>query len=116
MSKIRKNIQIIDGALNCKYSIFAASPEDFKEIFPADGQDIEFINDFFERIGENRATEILNRLWLAPIDKKTVQGIHGTLFYELEYKKEFYPTKREREMVTGLESKHTANDKNRLTL
>lgn len=95
-----KNIQVIDGAQNCKYSIFSAKEKDFFEIFPEEGQDIEFIEDFFNRVGKNHATIILKRLWAMPINKKAVQGIHGTLFYELEYKKEFYPTKRESEMVT----------------
>jgi hypothetical protein len=98
----KKNIQVIDGALNCTYSIFAASQEDFKKIFPEERQDIEFVNDFTERVGTNHASEILKRLWLTPVNKKTVSGIHGTLFYELDFKKRFYPTKKEDEMVTGL--------------
>ncbi|MGA3242254.1 MAG: hypothetical protein ABSG03_38875 [Bryobacteraceae bacterium] len=28
-----------------------------------------------------------------------VQGIHGTLFYQLTFKKRYFPTKRESEMV-----------------
>lgn len=100
----KNNIQVIDGALNCTYSIFAVSLGDFKEIFPEEGQDIEFLNDFTERVGNNHASEILNRLWLAPVSKKIVSGIHGTLFYELDYKKRFYPTKKESEMVIGLQS------------
>jgi len=98
----KMNIQVIDGAENCTYDIFGASPEDFAEVFPEEGQDIEFIDDFFSRVGENRAIEITSRLWEDRVDKKTVQGIHGTLFYELEYKKEFYPTKRGCEMITGI--------------
>jgi hypothetical protein len=98
-----KNIQIIDGAQNCTYSIFAASPEDFKEIFPDENQDIEFIQDFIKRVGKKSANKILTRLWSAPIEKKKVRGIHGTLFYELEYKKQFYPTKKEKEKTTTFE-------------
>ena len=98
----KKNIQVIDGALNCSYEVFAASPEDFEEIFP-NSQDIEFIEDFIARVGEKHATEVCSRLWVARVDKNTVQGIHGTLFYELEYKNEFYPTKRESEMVIAID-------------
>lgn len=31
------NIQVIDGADNCTYDVFFASPESFKEIFPVEG-------------------------------------------------------------------------------
>lgn len=104
----RNNIQVIDGAENCTYSIFAASPEDFQEIFPGEGQDIEFATDFIKRVGNRRAVAIGRRLWSAPVDKKKVRGIHGTLFYELEFKNKYYPSKREDEMVTGLEPKSKA--------
>ena len=100
-----KNIKVIDGARNCTYSIFVANEDDFKQIFPESGQDIEFVKDFVKRVGKKRANEIQKRLWLAPVDKKKVQGISGTLFYELEFKKQYYPTKIEGEMVTGFEPK-----------
>lgn len=96
-----KNIQVIDGAENCTYSIFGASDEDFSTIFPGD-RDVEFADDFFARMGEERAIEITQRLWKMPIDKKVVSGIHGTLFYQLSGKKVFYPTKREAEMISGV--------------
>lgn len=93
-----KNIQVIDGADNCTYSIFSAAPEDFSKIFP-EGRDVEFINDFISRVGDDAANIIANRLWSMPVEKKGVIGIHGTLFYELDLKREFYPTKKETEMV-----------------
>ena len=93
-----KNIQIIDGANNCTYSVFAATDEEFAVIFP-DGADIEFIEDLVERFGEEAAGRITGALWDRPVDKKVVHGIHGTLFYQLTYKKRYYPTKRESEMV-----------------
>ena len=37
-----KNIQIIDGAVNCVYDVFAASEEEFALIFP-ESQDVAFI-------------------------------------------------------------------------
>ena len=37
-----KNIQIIDGAENCVYDLFAATDEEFARIFPI-GTDIAFI-------------------------------------------------------------------------
>ena len=93
-----KNIQIIDGADNCTYSVFAATEEEFSAIFPGE-TDIEFSEDFFDRVGEERGIEITRPIWQRPVNKKNVEGIHGTLFYQLLDKKRFYPTKRESEMV-----------------
>jgi hypothetical protein len=31
--------------------------------------------------------------------KKTVNGIHGTLFYQLDEKKKFYPNKKEENLT-----------------
>ncbi|WP_147455626.1 hypothetical protein [Solilutibacter pythonis] len=96
------NIQIIDGADNCTYDVFTISRDGFREIFPDDGQDVEFIDDFVARVGEQHAASILNELWKHPANKKAVDGIHGTLFFELEKKKAFYPTKKESEMSLGI--------------
>ncbi len=40
-----KNIQIIDGASNCTFSIFQATAEEFNLLFPEPGQDIQFSED-----------------------------------------------------------------------
>jgi len=94
-----KNIQVIDDAINCTFDIYSISDDLFIEIFPQE-QDVEFVEDFFERVGEIRAQEILNKLWENWQDKKNLEGIHGTLFYGLkEEKSSFYPTKKEAEMV-----------------
>ena len=37
-----KNIQIIDGALNCTYSLFQATDEEFALLFPEPRQDIQY--------------------------------------------------------------------------
>jgi hypothetical protein len=90
-----KNIQIIDEAINTAYAIYAVSEDEFAAIFPGDGQDIEFIEDLIERIGEEPAGELMRRIWKCPVDKRTVDGIHGTLFYGLLEKKKYYDNKRE---------------------
>jgi hypothetical protein len=97
-----KNVQVIDGADNCTYSIFQFSNRQFEMIFPAKGQDIEFIEDVVRRMGNNKLGQLLKSAWNRPIDKKRVKGIHGTLFYELTFKKKYYPTKIEAEMVIGI--------------
>ncbi len=93
-----KNIQVIDGANNCAYSIYQASDEAFSLIFPSVGQDIEFIEDFVERTGEKKASAILGALWKHRLAKQNVVGINGTLFFELGFKKKFYPNKQEADL------------------
>jgi hypothetical protein len=97
-----RNVQIIDGADNCAYSIFQFSNRQFAAIFPAKGQDIAFIEDAARRIGDNKLGQLLKSAWKRPVDKKKVRGIHGTLFYELAFKKKYYPTKVDAEMATGI--------------
>lgn len=43
-----KNIQVIDGALNCVYDVFAASDDDDALLFPA-GTDVAFAEDLQRR-------------------------------------------------------------------
>ncbi len=97
-----KNIQIIDDAVNCTYEIFAIKDSSFSIIFP-DGNDVEFEDDLFKRLGTEKAKEILDELWIKRLDKKIALGIHGTLFfgYMCEDKKPFYPIKKESEMIAN---------------
>jgi len=95
-----KNIQVIDGADNCTYSIFAISDDDFKIIFPEEEQDVEFNTDLEARMNKQDLVELSQRLWKKPIDKKSVNGIDGTVFYNLEEKKKYYSTKKEKEIKT----------------
>jgi hypothetical protein len=95
---MKKNIQVISAAQNCTYDIYAVSDSDFKLVFPAEGQDIEFAEDLSERIPDEDDS-FWQRLWEHRVDKKEIQGIHGTLFYKLEFKKVYYPTKRDAEMI-----------------
>jgi hypothetical protein len=85
--------------------IYAATDEEFEDIFP-NGADVEFIEDFIERVGEERASAITNNLWKRYVAKGEAMGIRGTLYYQLLYKKRYYPTKKESEMVAlGTEPK-----------
>lgn len=94
-----KNVQIIDGADNCSYSIFQMTDEEFSRVFPEPGQDIEFIEDFLERDRHEAEGLDLSPVWSRPVAKADVRGIHGTLFYELLWKKKYYPTKRDDEII-----------------
>lgn len=93
-----KNIQIIDGAVNCVYDIFAATDEQFDLIFPA-GTDIAFIDEVYDRSDEVSLDATFSEMWNRPVKKKQVVGIHGTLFYEFEQKKKYYPSRKDDEAV-----------------
>jgi ribosomal protein L18 len=86
-----KNIQIIDGAVNATFSIFQATEDEFAVIFP-DGRDMEIAGDLVERVGEEVANRALTSLWQRPVLKRDAAGIHGTLFYDAEERREFMPT------------------------
>ena len=92
-----KNILTIDSAENCSYSVFQTTESEFKQIFPEDGQDIEYAEDLDKRLGP-KLVGLMTPIWDRPIEKKNAMGIHGTLFYELEYRKEYYSSKRERDI------------------
>ncbi|MEY9181656.1 MULTISPECIES: hypothetical protein [Bradyrhizobium] len=89
-----KNIQIIDPAVNATFSLFQATDDEFAAIFPGAGQDLELIEDFTERVGEEQALRILSPVWERPILKRDAQGIHGTLYYEYADRKQYLPASR----------------------
>jgi hypothetical protein len=93
-----KNIQVIDGATNSVYDIFAATEEEFSLIFPS-GQDIAFIDEVCARESAERLRQVFDSLWKRRVVKAEAIGIHGLLFYELEVKKPYYPTRRDEEAV-----------------
>ena len=93
-----KNIQIIDGAQNCDYDIFAATEEEFAAVFPGD-QDIAFIDDVYAKGDAPCLDRIFAEIWKRRIPKRHAVGIHGTLFYELDFNKPYYPTLRDEDAV-----------------
>lgn len=93
-----KNIQIIDGAQNCVYDIFAATDEEFALVF-AEGTDIAFIGEVYAKGDEKLLDAAFNNLWGRRVKKSDVQGIHGIIFYELDEKKAYYPTRRDEEAI-----------------
>lgn len=88
-----KNIQVIDGAPNATFSIFQATEDEFSVIFP-DGRDIEIATELVERIGELAAARVLQPLWQRPVLKREAMGIHGTLLYDADARREFLPDSR----------------------
>ncbi|VVD34575.1 hypothetical protein [Paraburkholderia dioscoreae] len=91
-----KNIQIIDGAQNCVYDIFSATDEEFALLFPG-GTDIAFIDEVYAG-GDQRLLDVaFKSIWQRRVKKAEACGIHGIIFYELEEKKAYYPTRRDEE-------------------
>jgi hypothetical protein len=93
-----KNVLIIDGAENCEYAIFAMTEDEFSVVFPEGGRNVEFIEDLVDRIGDDGVAALLKPVWQRKVKKADVVGIHGTIFYQLCWKKKFYPTKNDQEM------------------
>jgi len=93
-----KNIQVIDGADNAVYDIFAATEEEFALIFPP-GQDIAFIEEVEARGPKSKLDEAFRRIWTRRAPKSEVKGIHGLLFYELGHKMKYYTTRRDEEAI-----------------
>lgn len=98
MRKMYKNIQVIDGAANCVYDIFAVSEQQFEKIFP-NGTNIAFIDEVESRLKGDALEAAFSGMWSRKVKKSDVQGIHGTLFYELEEKKKYYPTRIDEDAV-----------------
>jgi hypothetical protein len=93
-----KNIQAIDGAENGTFSIFQATDEEFDLLFP-EGTDIAFLEDIEARLTAEQQNDVFKALWSRPIDKKTVDGIHGTYFVDLGHRKVFFPSRREADVL-----------------
>lgn len=93
-----KNIQVIDGADNTVYDIFAATDEEFDLIFSS-GQDVAFIDEVLDRGPAYELDKAFACIWTRRIRKRDAQGIHGLLFYELDHKKQYYPTRKDEEAI-----------------
>lgn len=93
-----KYIQVIDGADNCVYDVFASSAQDHALLFP-DATDIAFAEDLRMRPDRDEVALALARLWANRVPKTQASGIHGTIFFGLSEKRKYYPTLRDEEAV-----------------
>ena len=95
-----KNIQFIEPAENCSFSIHSISDEDFSLVFPQPGQDIEFVEELEGRVGRDRVGVLIQRITSreSRVSKRDAAGIHGTLFLGFPKRKQFFPTKREEDL------------------
>lgn len=88
-----KNVQIVDGAANATLSLFQATEEEFDAIFP-NGSEMQLMEDVCDRLGDDEADRVIGPIWERPILKRDATGIHGTLFYDGEHRREFLPPSR----------------------
>ncbi len=93
-----KSVQVIHGADNAAYDIFAASEEEFGLIFPR-GEDIAFIEEVMARGPKQTLDKAFVQIWKRRVPKLNAMGIHGVLFYELAHKMKYYPTRKDEEAV-----------------
>ena len=84
-----KNIQVIDAAMNCTFSIFQATDDEFALIFPEPGQDVQYAEDIADLPRQELVNAAVSAIWERPIRKRDAAGIHGTLFYQLERYRRF---------------------------
>ncbi|MCI5064564.1 hypothetical protein MRY87_02435 [bacterium] len=86
----KKNVQVIDGAMNAFFPIYEIEEELFVKMFP-EGENLAFGEEVISRIGEERWAS----LWKSHMpDRATINGIHGTLFCGLEERRPYFPTRR----------------------
>ena len=51
------------------------------------------------RGNQQELDDAFHRIWGRRVPKRDVVGIHGLLFVELDYKKQYYPTRRDEEAI-----------------
>ncbi len=90
-----KNILVIDGAMNCTFSVFQATDEEFALVFPEPLQDMQYAEDLADLPDQAAINAAFARIWQRPIRRRDANGIHGTLLYELQRYKKWYRKKRE---------------------
>jgi hypothetical protein len=89
---MKKNVQIIDGAINSTFDIFEVSLNQFKVVFP-DNKDVAFLDDFPHL---DNQTEFWKEFYKSKVDKEKVRGIHGTLHLTgSEVEKDEFPNRKE---------------------
>ena len=93
-----KNIQVIDSADNSVYDIFQATDEEFSLIYPI-GEDVAFIDEVYARGPSKELGAAFERIWKRRIPKRNAMGIHGLLYFELDFKMKYYPTRKDEEAI-----------------
>jgi hypothetical protein len=70
-----KNIQVIDGAANCTFSLFQATDEEFELLFPEPRQDIQYAEDLVGLPRQDEIASALQRIWQRPLREKREEAV-----------------------------------------
>ena len=70
-----KHVEIIDGALNSRFEIYAVSDEDFQRVFGS--KDEVYLEDLDDVLQNDIA--FWDRFYFTEVDRRTVVGIHAML-------------------------------------
>jgi hypothetical protein len=90
-----KNIQVIDGAENAIYDIFAATDEEFDLIFPS-GQDIAFSDEVWQREPKASLEAAFAEIWKRPVRKRDAIGIQVYCSMDSRIRRSIIPLARMR--------------------
>lgn len=99
-----KNIQVIDGAANSVFEIYAVDDETFNKIFD-NGKDVMFLSDLLDYLDYDKPEIVAfwKKFYSNRINKKTVSGIHGTLHLDgSNCKKKYYPDGKEESVINQM--------------
>jgi len=93
---MRKNVQVIDGAINSVFKIFEVSLEQFERLFP-NNTDIAFLEDLTDLDDD---ISFWKEFYKKRVDKQNVVGIHGTLHLTGSYvEKSEFPNRKETDII-----------------
>lgn len=70
-----KNVEVVDGALNSRFDIYAVGDEVFVQLFT--GSDEVYLEDLSEELQNDAA--FWDRFYAHEVDRHSVRGIHGIL-------------------------------------
>ena len=71
-----KHIEIVDGALNSRFELYAVTDQIFDLLFPAEEDEI-YLEDLNKELQEDAA--FWDQVYAREVDRRTVKGIHGIL-------------------------------------
>ncbi len=90
-----KNIQVIDAATNCTFSLFQATDEEFALLFPEPRQDIQYAEDLGGLPRQERLPLPYNKFGSVQSGSRTYKVSMGRCFNQLQRYKTTYREKRE---------------------
>lgn len=93
----RRNIMVIDSGVACAFDVYSCDAAVFDLLFP-NGADIAFGDELDRDAIDKMSPSAWSSIWLNPVLKPRVEGVHGLLFFDLPGKKRFYPNRSERDL------------------